>query len=133
MGHLASGEVAAKVIFIARVVIGEGLFPLLKTLSAVKITFQAQMIQRKQKLLDYEWSPIFLRDSRASVKITPREKRRHAAGREKNEGLQTKPKLLNLCIALTTQNSDWLFHGNCQHLSKTRQPLSPLDIALDSI
>ena len=41
------------------------------------------------------------RDSRASetrarVKITPREKRRHAAGREKNEGLQTKPKLLTL-------------------------------------
>ena len=59
MGHLASGEVAAKVIFIARVVIGEGLFPQLKTFSAVKITFQAQMIQRKQKLLDYEWSPIF--------------------------------------------------------------------------
>ena len=29
------------------------------------------------------------------MKITPREKRRHAAGREKNEGLQTKPKLLN--------------------------------------
>ncbi|CAH3015191.1 unnamed protein product, partial [Porites evermanni] len=69
-----------------------------------------------------------LRDSRASetrarVKITPREKRRHAAGREKNEGLpyyrkltlheiKTKPKLLNLCVALTTQNSDWLFHGN---------------------
>ena len=44
--------------------------------------------------------PIFLRDSRASetrarVKITPREKRRLAAGRQKNEGLQTKPKLLN--------------------------------------
>ena len=46
------------------------------------------------------------------VKITPRKKMRHAVGREKNEGLQTKPKLLNLCIALTTQNSDWLFHGN---------------------
>ena len=43
---------------------------------------------------------------------TPRKKRRHVAGREKNEGLQTKPKLLNLCVALTTQNSDWLFHGN---------------------
>ena len=61
--------------------------------------------------------PFFLRDSRASetracVKITPREKRRHAAGREKNEGLQTKPKLLNLCVALATQNSDLLFHGN---------------------
>ena len=28
----------------------------------------------------------------------------HAAGKEKNEGLQTKPKLLNLCVALTTQN-----------------------------
>ena len=44
--------------------------------------------------------PFFLRDSRASetrgrVKITPREKRRHAVRREKNEGLQTKPKLLN--------------------------------------
>ena len=50
--------------------------------------------------LDYEYSPIFLRDSRESetlarVKITPREKRRHAAEREKNEGLQTKPKLSN--------------------------------------
>ena len=37
--------------------------------------------------------PFFLRDSRLSetrarVKITSREKRRHAAGREKNEGLQ---------------------------------------------
>ena len=30
------------------------------------------------------------------MKITPREKRRHAAGREKNEGLQTKPKLFSL-------------------------------------
>ena len=35
--------------------------------------------------------PFFLRDSRAGetrarVKITPREKRRHAEGREKNEG-----------------------------------------------
>ena len=38
--------------------------------------------------------PFFRRDSRASetrarVKITLREKRRHAAGRQKNEGLQT--------------------------------------------
>ena len=54
----------------------------------------------------------FLRDSRASetrahVKITPCEKRQHA-----REGLQTKPKLLNLCVALTMQNSDWFFHGN---------------------
>ena len=31
------------------------------------------------------------------VKITPRKKRRHAAGSEKNEGLQTKPKLA--CVA----------------------------------
>ena len=42
-----------------------------------------------QKFLDYEYSPVFLRDSRASetrgrVKIIPREKRRHAAGRGKN-------------------------------------------------
>ena len=64
-----------------------------------------------------EHGKFFLRDSRACetrarVKITPREKRRHAAGREKNEGPQTKPKLLNKCVALTTQNSDWLFHGN---------------------
>ena len=48
----------------------------------------------------------YLRDSRASerrarVKITPREKRRHAAGREKNEGLQTKPKLLTLHFSLS--------------------------------
>ena len=34
-------------------------------------------------------------ETRARVKITPREKRQHAAGREKNKGLQTKPKLLN--------------------------------------
>ena len=45
--------------------------------------------------------PFFLRDGRASemqarVKITPREKRGHAVGRKKNEGLQTKPKLLTL-------------------------------------
>ena len=52
VGHLALGEVAAEVIFIARVVISEGFFPLLKTFSAVKITFQAQMIQRKQNLLE---------------------------------------------------------------------------------
>ena len=43
----------------------------------------------------------FLRDSRVTemrehVKITPCEKQRHAARREKNEGLQTKPKLFTL-------------------------------------
>ena len=48
----------------------------------------------------------------APVKITLHKKRRRAVGREKNKGLQTKPKLLNLRFALTTQNSDWLFHGN---------------------
>ena len=51
-------------------------------------------------------------ETRARVKITPCEKRRHTARREENERLQTKPKLLNLCVALTAQNSDWLFHGN---------------------
>ena len=45
--------------------------------------------------------PFFLKDRRASetrarVKITPRQKRRHAAQRENNEGLQTKPKLLTI-------------------------------------
>lgn len=35
VAHLASGEVAAEVIFIARVVISQGLFPLLKTFSTV--------------------------------------------------------------------------------------------------
>ena len=70
--------------------------------------------------------PLFLRDSgasetRARVKITPREKGEHAAGREKNEGLQKKPKLLHLCVALTTQNSDWLVHGNLSTFLKTRQ------------
>ena len=45
--------------------------------------------------------PFFLRDGRASetrarVKITPREKRGRAVGRKKNEGLQTKPKRLTL-------------------------------------
>ena len=44
--------------------------------------------------------PFFLRDSRASesrarVKITPREERRHAAGREKNSTNQTKPNQTN--------------------------------------
>ena len=34
-------------------------------------------------------------ETRAGVKITPREKRRHAAGREKIEGLQTKPIFLS--------------------------------------
>ena len=43
------------------------------------------------KVVDYEYSPFFLRDSRANetqarVKITTRE-RRDASGREKNEGL----------------------------------------------
>ena len=69
------------------------------------------------KLQTTRGPPFLLRDTRVSrtqggVKITPRQKRQHVAGREKNEGLQTKPKLLNLCIALTMQNSDWLFHGN---------------------
>ena len=46
--------------------------------------------------------PFFLRDSRASetqtrVKITPREKRRRAAGRDKNESL---PAACRLCAAL---------------------------------
>ena len=41
-------------------------------------------------------SGIVERAKRERVKINPREKRRHAAGREKNEGLQTKPKLLTL-------------------------------------
>ena len=45
--------------------------------------------------------PFFLRDSRARVKITPREKRRHAAGREEHEGLQTKPKVLIIALKLT--------------------------------
>ena len=69
--------------------------------------------------------PFFLRDSgasetRARVKITPREKGEQAAGGEKNEGLLTKPKLLNLCVAITTQNSDWLIHGNLSTFLKTR-------------
>ena len=74
-----------------------------------------ETVERKRVDLavDYEYSSYFLRDSRASetrarVKITPREKRREAEVREKNEGLQTKSKLLTLCLALTTQNSDWL-------------------------
>ena len=62
------------------------------------------------------------------MKITPREKRRHEAGREKNEVLQTEPKLLNLCVALTTQNSDWLFHRNLSASVKNAMPLSTLDI-----
>ena len=38
----------------------------------------------------------------------PTRERREAAVKEKNEGLQTEPKLLTLCVALTTRNSDWL-------------------------
>ena len=45
------------------------------------------------------------------VKINPTRERREAGVKEKNEGLQTEPKLLTLCVALTTRNSDWLFHG----------------------
>ena len=37
-------------------------------------------------------------------------------------------KLLNLCVALTTQHSDRPFHGNLSTSVKTRQPLSTLDI-----
>ena len=62
------------------------------------------------------------------MEMTPREKRRHAAGKEKNEGLQTKPKLLNICFPLTTQNLIGSSMEICQHMSKTRQPLSTLDI-----
>ena len=69
--------------------------------------------QKADLAVDYEYSSYFLRDSRANdtrarVKIIPREKRWEAEVREKNEGLQTKSKLLTLCVALTTQNSDWL-------------------------
>ena len=51
-------------------------------------------------------------ETRARVKITPREKRRHAAGREKNEGLQTKPKLLTLVTA------DWFW--NVKFVSRSK-------------
>ena len=56
--------------------------------------------------LDYEWSPFLLRDSRSERNASAREnqptrERWDAAVREKNEGLQTKPKLLTLCVALT--------------------------------
>jgi len=62
----------------------------------VEDTVGAKMWCRQKRLTMYNnWAtsspPFSLRDSRASktrarVKITPREKRRHAAGREKNEG-----------------------------------------------
>ena len=77
------------------------------------VIYSGNPLYRHQYCLETTSSaPFFFRDSRASetrgcVKITPREKRRHAAGREKNEA-----RLLNLCVALTTQNSDWLFQGN---------------------
>ena len=56
--------------------------------------------------LDYEWSPFLLRDSRSERNASAREnqptrERWDAAVREKNEGLQTKPKLLTFCVALT--------------------------------
>ena len=45
------------------------------------------IMSKMSVVLDYEWSPIFLMESKASetrarVKITPRKNRRHAAGRE---------------------------------------------------
>ena len=48
--------------------------------------------------LDYEWSPFFLRDSRASeararVKITPREKGETRRGERKNEVTLSPPRL----------------------------------------
>ena len=88
------------------------------------------MLRIKKKFATLEMRrklcPFFLRDSganetRVRVKIIPREKGEHAAGREKNGGLQTKPKLLKLCVALTTHNSDWLFHGNLSTFLNTRQ------------
>ena len=87
--------------------------------------------------VDHEKSPFFLRDSRASetrarVKITPREKRRHAAGREKNEGLQTKPKLFTLLL----KESHWMrfidlkgdtnFTLQNQHVGRERSKASTL-------
>ena len=42
-------------------------------------------------------------ETRACLKITPREERRHTVGREKNEGLQTEPKLLILHGQLTLE------------------------------
>ena len=65
--------------------------------------------------LDYEWSPFFLRESRASetqarLKITSLEKGKTQRGERKMGDYR--PRLVNLCIPLTTQNSYWLFHGN---------------------
>ena len=50
--------------------------------------------------------------------------RRDMAGREKNEGTRDNESLCFwLCIALTTRDSDWLFHGNLSKTVKMRQLL----------
>ena len=54
--------------------------------------------------------------------------RRDGVGREKNEGQQTIPTLLNLCITLQRKTLIGFSVEICQHLTKTRQPLSTLDI-----
>ena len=70
--------------------------------------------------VDYEWSPIVIRDcrgseTRARVKITPREKRWHAAGREKNFSLSP-PRRISLALLSLRKNGGLL-------QSRTSSPL----------
>ena len=75
--------------------------------------------------------PFFLRDrwareTRARVKTTPREKGETRRGVRK---IRQSPSFWTLIyVALTTQNSGGSSVAICQHLSKTHQPLSTLDI-----
>ena len=78
--------------------------------------------------------PFFLRDrwareTRARVKTTPREKGETRRGVRKIRDCRQSPSFWTLIyVALTTQNSGGSSVAICQHLSKTHQPLSTLDI-----
>ena len=43
---------------------------------------------------------------------SPHARKARRGGEGRKWGTTNKAKLLNLCVTLTTQNSDWLFHGN---------------------
>ena len=64
-----------------------------------------------ESYVDYEKSPFFLRDSRASetrasVKITPREKRRHAAGLFSRGVIFTRARV-SLAVLSLRKNGDY--------------------------
>ena len=83
--------------------------------------------------LDYEWSPFFLRESRASktqarVKITSLEKGETQRGERKMGDYKQGPGLWTYALLSQRKTLIGFSIEICQHLSKTRQPLSTLDI-----